>query len=124
MGDEFSKYFTLKEISCKCGCGQALISPELYKIMDEIRAMTGEINVHCVNRCKKHNKEVGGVASSKHIKGQAMDCNSMTMDIKDFQEFLLNLWKDGTITDLGLYDTFVHVGIRKDRKYFWDNRTK
>ena len=118
-----SKYFSKKEISCHCGCGQSIENSKLMDIAEFIRQVINKpMNVHCVNRCPAHNKEVGGVSDSAHTKGEAMDFHVVGMEITALHDFMKNLWNDGTITDLGLYDWGCHIGIRQDKKYFWDNR--
>lgn len=69
-----TKHFSDNELSCKCGCG--------FKITDTI-LLTRLENARCIAdipftitsgaRCQKHNKAVGGVDSSAHTKGLAVD---------------------------------------------------
>ena len=60
--------FTLAELRCKCGCGQATFHPgflaSLQALRDELgRPMTPTSGA----RCLKHNKAVGGHPKSLHI---------------------------------------------------------
>ena len=69
------KYFTPGEFSCKCGCGcDTQVDPHLLRLADTVR---GHFGAPCIVssgiRCEKHNKAVGGVASSRHLSGKAMD---------------------------------------------------
>lgn len=68
------KYFKKEEFTCKCGCGQNNMHLEVVKIADEIREHFGNACiVNSASRCIKHNKNVGGVANSRHLSGKAVD---------------------------------------------------
>ena len=73
------KWFKEKEFACKC-CGQlpplarenvkALVS----EVLDPVREQLGmPIVVTSGYRCDKHNKDVGGVRNSQHLRGEAAD---------------------------------------------------
>ena len=69
------KYFTPSEFSCKCGCDCATqVEPALLRLADTVRS---HFDAPCIVssgiRCEKHNKAVGGVESSRHLSGKAMD---------------------------------------------------
>ena len=64
------KYFKKHEFACKCGCGFNNIDLKLVKILDEIRTYFNRpIQISSGCRCTKHNKNVGGVANSRHVIG-------------------------------------------------------
>lgn len=71
------KYFTRKEFACKCGkCGGFPVEPDmtLLKVADRVRSNFGsQAIVSSGIRCATHNKNVGGVANSRHLTGKAMD---------------------------------------------------
>lgn len=68
------KYFKKSEFTCKCGCGSNNISLELVKIADEVRKHFGKpMTITSGTRCSKHNKNVGGVSTSRHLSGKACD---------------------------------------------------
>lgn len=71
------KYFKEKEFLCKCGCGKGTfddMNPKLLKMLDELRGKAGiPIVLSSAFRCSKHNKKVGGVTNSSHVKGMAVD---------------------------------------------------
>ena len=68
------KHFKKSEFNCKCGCGLNNMHLEVVKIADEIRE---HFEKTCIitsgSRCAKHNKNVGGVANSRHLSGKAID---------------------------------------------------
>lgn len=68
------KYFKDSEFTCKCGCGLNLQKNGIKKIADEIREHFGKpMIITSGTRCAKHNKGVGGVSNSWHLKGNAFD---------------------------------------------------
>lgn len=73
------KYFTRDEpyIACPCGrCGGFPVEPaeKLMRLADAVREAAGRPMVPTSTvRCDAHNAEVGGVATSRHRLGHAMD---------------------------------------------------
>lgn len=73
------KYFTRNEpyIACPCGrCGGFPLEPaeKLMRLADAVREAAGKPMVPTSTvRCDAHNAEVGGVATSRHRLGHAMD---------------------------------------------------
>ena len=69
-----TKYFSDKELSCKCGCGFMITDESFLSRLDAAREIAGiPFVVTSAARCLKHNKAVGGVDSSAHTKGLAVD---------------------------------------------------
>lgn len=69
-------HFSAAELMCPCcGVGADRMSPSMLQMAEEIRAENGgkPMLVSSAYRCAKHNAEVGGVANSHHLYGQAMD---------------------------------------------------
>lgn len=73
------KWFKEQELCCKC-CGQlppfARENNEalVCEVLDPAREKLGSpIVVNSGYRCPKHNKEVGGVPNSQHMRGEACD---------------------------------------------------
>lgn len=66
-------YFSIKETSCKCGCG--------FDIKDEMRAKLNQIRekvdiplyLSSGARCPDHNRAIGGAPNSAHTQGLAAD---------------------------------------------------
>lgn len=68
------KHFQKSEFTCKCGCESNNMNLEVVKVADEIREHFGKpAIVNSGYRCTKHNKNVGGVSNSRHLKGKAID---------------------------------------------------
>ena len=68
------QYFNYGEFTCHCGCGYNTVDIRLVKILDDIRKYYGRAAIITSGvRCKKHNKEVGGVENSWHTRRKAAD---------------------------------------------------
>ena len=73
MGD-LTRNFSSIEISCKCGCGRARITPDLINKLQAMRTIAGmPVTINSAVRCKAHNKAVGGSETSSHLHGEAAD---------------------------------------------------
>ena len=73
------KYFEREEFRCKCGgkyCDGFPTEPHpvLVKVADRVREYFGAAALISSGvRCQQHNANVGGVPSSRHLYGKAMD---------------------------------------------------
>jgi hypothetical protein len=147
-----SKHFIREEVVCRCGCGLDYVYiPFFENMLEPFRAVAREefseysvMSTHCVNRCLKHNKAVGGtdeVIGKYHkvsfhvpvyvdaVTGQlvkrdinAWDGHITRADIQD--QHLLALKhhsREGILNGgLGLYDWGIHIDNGPFRS--WDYR--
>ena len=73
------KWFTMNEFECHCGCrmpdsARANIAALVEQVLDPARERYGgKVCVNSGYRCAKHNREVGGVSASQHLRGEAAD---------------------------------------------------
>lgn len=112
-------YFTRAEFRCPCGkCGGFPVDPDekMVRTVDAIRAKLGK-PIGIVDsggsgvRCPEHNAEVGGVATSYHLKGMAADLHCATAtpaELKKAAEAVM-----GKTGGIGLYDWGIHVDVGK-----------
>lgn len=102
MGD-MTRNFSKHEFACKCGCGFDDIDPKLVETLQEIREFWGKpIHITSGCRCAKHNKNVGGKATSPHLKGAAADTAFSDPDEKQkFVELVLRMHQQGRLPHLG-----------------------
>ena len=105
------KWFKLGEIACRC-CGQLPTSMReniealVSEVLDPARERLGRpVVVNSGYRCPKHNAEVGGVANSQHMKGEAADVRPREVG-KIIEEL-------GKYDQLIYYPTFVHVSWKR-----------
>ena len=96
----------------------------LSKYVQLIRNDVGvPLTINSGYRSPAHNKSVGGVANSYHVKGKASDLSSSKITSKKLYDAILKLIADGKIYNggVGIYNTFVHYDIgEKGRR--WDYR--
>ena len=70
------RHFSPVEFRCKCGCGAGMekMDADLLHLLDEARDLAGApFSLTSAYRCPKHNKAVGGVPTSAHTRGYAVD---------------------------------------------------
>ena len=78
-GLEVIKYFTREEFRCKCGgkyCNGFPAEPQegMVRAMDNVREHFGRAIIpNSGVRCEVHNANVGGVSTSRHLYGKAVD---------------------------------------------------
>lgn len=83
-------------------------------VLDPLRQTYGKpIRVNCGYRCPPKNKNVGGVAQSQHLKGEAADIGPVKSEecrVKSEQDAMARiLVEQGRFDQLILYPTFLHV---------------
>lgn len=92
------EYFKKGEFTCKCGCGLNNMNLAVVKIADKVREHFGSpAIVTSGSRCEKHNKEVGGVANSRHLKGKAIDMYVKGVNGGDLLAYLQTLVNSGEL---------------------------
>ena len=114
------KYFHEAEWECHCGCGQNEVHQELVDMMDALRAHVGKpVIVHCVNRCVRHNHNVGGHPNSYHIEGKACDFHVKGMSNRELHRICLELYDANEIITggWGQYSWGAHIDIANKR--YW-----
>ena len=66
-------YFSHDELACP-HCNESHFDAEFFKLCNWARHIAAvPFKVTSAYRCEEHNKEVGGVSNSSHVKGLAMD---------------------------------------------------
>ena len=84
-----SRNFSRHEFACKCGCGEAEVSPFLIEVLQRLRDILGvPITVTSGRRCAKHNAAVGGAKNSQHLLGLAADIRAEGWTAKDLLRVL------------------------------------
>ena len=114
------KWFKEKEFACKC-CGQLPLSTGsgqaprenvkalVCEVLDPVREKLGmPIVVTSGSRCEKHNKDVGGVRNSQHLRGEAAD-----VTCADLPRLKALIIENGKFDQLITYPTFLHVSYKR-----------
>ena len=118
------EFFTREEFRCRCGgkyCDGFPVEPreKLVRTVDEIRRRL-EVPVSIVDaggsgvRCPRHNADVGGVANSLHLTGNAADLHSSRSpeEMARIAEEVM-----GNTGEIGIYSWGIHVGIGKYSRF-------
>lgn len=112
---EMSKYFSVEETQCHCGCGGNKVNPLLLEKLDELREMIGgPVEISCAYRCPEHNAEVGGVPNSQHVLGNAADVQTPDYDHCNTPEQLAWYAEQVGFDGIGIYEWGCHVDVRDD----------
>ena len=106
-------YFDLRDLASP-DTGKVLVDP---KLVDNINSLAKEVlyNTNCPliitsgYRTPKHNKKVGGVARSFHIKGMAIDCYCSGCTHGELGRTALLCGFNSAI----IYKSHVHLDIRE-----------
>ena len=109
------KHFRPYEFDCGCGCGKGHkdMNKDFLTKLDNARGYADvPFIISSAFRCQKHNSDVGGSATSSHMKGLAVDifCPSS----RDRFEILQGLFVAG-FKRFGAGATFCHVDADKDK---------
>ena len=112
---QIAKDFNMQEFECPC-CHCVMIHPKLLELLIKLRRLVLEpIYINSGYRCKKENKKVGGVKTSYHRFGFAVDITVKQKSMKD----LAIMAESVGFLGIGLYDNFCHVDVR-DYKEHWE----
>lgn len=106
-----TKNFKRSEFACKCGCGMDNISIPFVDKLQIARDIYGKpyhLTSGC--RCKKHNRNVGGVADSDHIATDEKPSQAADIAFKTGEELF------GIINSL-IRAGFTRIGINFDKKF-------
>lgn len=109
------KFFEEREFACKC-CGQlpSSVRANIVALVDNVldparEQFGGPLAINSGYRCQKYNQEVGGVANSQHMKGEAADVRC-----SDNRRLARGIVEQGLFDQLILYPTFVHVSYKRN----------
>lgn len=110
------RYFTRQEFACKCGCYcdgyPARMQRTVVELADRARVHFNAPAVIVSGlRCQTHNANVGGVANSRHMYGEAVDFYVQGIGAQTLLEFILA--QPEVRYAYAINDTNVHVDIPK-----------
>ncbi len=123
--------FKLIDLACRCcdKIGRRQSAKKLLKVLNRFQKFLGykyQLTLNSACRCRKHNKDVGGVDNPKtgrlsfHVKCLAVDLIATFLNSKELKK---KAEEFGEWDGIGIYNTFVHCDIRGYRVRF-DKRSK
>ena len=120
------QYFTMSEVftncsdseialCCRTNCLDSLLV--LLRFLDEFRDfIESPIVLNSTFRDFNHNKRVGGVVTSQHLLGQAIDFSTPKMPnditILKLKEFIRMSPMSVSLSQVIFYNNFIHIGLR------------
>lgn len=121
--------FNSIEFACKDGTKvPSELKENMIELAENLQVLRDELSVSIsINsgyRTPTHNKRIGGVKGSFHLKAMAGDLNAKGVKPLKVAKTIKRLIKEGKMKagGLGLYNTFVHYDIRGN--YVKWNKTK
>lgn len=125
---KLTENFSKQEFDSKDGAEMPLeVLENIKKVAKNLQALRDAvlkpIKINSGYRSPSHNKKVGGVSNSQHVKGTASDIVISGMSSKQVATTIERLIADGKMSEggIGIYNTFTHYDIR-GTKARWDNR--
>ena len=108
-----NEYFLDSEIFCPCCC--AMPDRRSTEMLYALRIIyNNPIPINSGRRCKKHNKVVGGVEDSAHLKG-AFDCR-----IPGYRHWIfIKLAMEVGFNGIGVAENYVHIDRHHQYPYVW-----
>ncbi len=100
-------HFLETELACKgidCCNYDCEMDFNFMNKIEGLRSKTGPLKVNSGYRCKAHNKAVGGVSNSFHVRGKALDLVPVNISLDALYSFAkINF------NEVIRYPTFIHV---------------
>lgn len=119
---KLTKNFKRQEFDSKDGSPMPIdVLHNIQKVANQLQALRDHlgrsITINSGYRSPAHNKRIGGVRNSQHVKGTAADIVVSGMSTKEVALAIEQLISRGDMLQggIGVYPTFVHYDIRKTR---------
>lgn len=117
-GIDWSKYPNFKESEFYCPCGKCNVNAvkmneKTIATLQKIRNHFGKpVIINSGIRCVSHNAEVGGVANSQHLYGNAVDIKISGVNAKQILNYLNSLGNDKPVYMYAITENAVHFDYR------------
>ena len=97
----------------------------VYHVLQPLREKLNKpIVITSGYRCPELNKAVGGVSTSQHVNGQAVDFIVIGMNVVNVAKTIIEM--ELPYDQLGIYNNFLHVSVspRQRRQIYYDKSYK
>jgi len=108
-------------LSCKCGCNRSGMDKKFLKeLMKLERKMNMDFHVNSGFRCESYNRKVGGVSSSLHLRGLAVDISALGWTKRQEKKFIRRAKKSEYFTKVVTYydSNHIHIESSSSDSYF------
>ena len=115
-----SEHFTVAEMRCNCQTCRTSDAPfpvhwRLVELLEYIRTeIARPLHVRSGYRCEAHNRAVGGVEDSFHLRGMAADVHAFGCDARH----LADLARRGGAGGIGIYSGWIHADVGPERTWW------
>jgi zinc D-Ala-D-Ala carboxypeptidase len=110
------RHFSIRELSCPCSrhCrGEYFHDPEFLDALEKLRTQVGLLKINSGHRCREHNREVGGVRDSMHVRAIAADISLKGHSRKQ----LAKAAHEAGFQGIGYARTYLHVDLGPKRAW-------
>lgn len=88
-GVQLTENFKSSEFLCKCSyndCNHSFVNEDTLESLQGLRTALGvALRITSAHRCQRHNADVGGLPTSQHLRGSAVDLEvPVGLSIKEF----------------------------------------
>lgn len=110
---QITKNFSYTE--CKCRhCDKCEMQVEFMTALQKLRDIVKfPLNLTSAYRCKKHNENVGGALTSKHLQGRAADIDLTCLTDHQKKTLLEAIKLVPELKGVGVAKSFIHVDNRE-----------
>lgn len=111
LNKSLNPYLNTDEIDCKCSrstCHYTLVNEDVIQAFYEIRLeINRPLRVNSFYRCQVHNEKVGGVETSSHTTGNAIDIS--TYGLSEYEKEKLEELMREKFDYVKVYKNFIHA---------------
>ncbi len=109
---DFAPHFSEEEFRCPCGCETLNPDRAFLERLERARVRADiPFKVTSGSRCKKHNKDVGGVDSSSHLADEETKSHAGDIDVRGTLQrgITLAALRAVGFTRIGIAKSFIHA---------------
>lgn len=105
--------FTVAEMQCKCGCGEAPMDAAFMGMLQDLRDRVGPLRVNSGYRCPEHPVEAKKTSPGAHANGTAADIQPLKTGMYEATKEAFDIGFVG----IGIENGWLHVDNGHPRKH-------